>query len=152
MEPADRERVEAALARTRLIVAALAGGVLVLAAGSGFVDFGGDGAFGRMLSLPVGLAGLVALVVGWRLFMTMRDRAADVEEVETGIQRYSAALLMALALTEGVAFVGVVAYMLGGTLIALTGVATHVLLTGILWPAGEKIRPFLGHAGQHYTE
>ncbi len=42
--------------------------------------------------------------------------------------------------------------MLGAGIMALTGVLTHVLLTAILWPGNEKIRPFLGRAEHSFLE
>lgn len=149
--PADRELVQATLARNRLMVVALAGGMLLLAAVSGFVDLGSVD-FADRLSLPAGLAGLIALVVGWRMYVAMGEHASQVEDIAGGCARYTTALLTALALTEGVAFLGIVAYMLGAGIVALTGVLAHVLLTGVLWPAAEKIRPFLGRAGRSFIE
>ena len=149
--PADRETVQATLARNRVMVTALAGGVLTLAAVAGFIDLS-PVSFAERLSLPAGLAGLIMLVVGWHVYGKFRERAADVQDVATGCTRYSTAILVALALTEGFAFLGIVVYMLGGSLVALTGVVTHVLLTGVLWPATEKLLPFLGRAGRHFVE
>ena len=148
---ADRAAVQATLARNRLRVAALAASVLLLAAVSGFVDFGSID-FADRLSLPAGLAGLVMLVAGWRVYVTMSERASEVEDIATGCTRYTTALLTALALTEGFALLGIVAYILGASLVALTGVFSHVLLTGVLWPGAEKIRPFLGRAGRSFIE
>lgn len=144
--PRPSEIVESALSRNRTIVTALAGGVVILTAASGFLDLQ-PVSFAVRAALPVGLAGLVALVLAWRAYGTLRERASDVEDVETGCVRYGAALLLALAITEGIAFLGVVCFLLGGELVALTGVFSHVLLTGVLWPTSEKIRPFLGRAG-----
>jgi len=148
---ADRELMQATIARNRLIVAALAAGLLSLAAVSGFVGLD-PVSFADRLSLPVGLAGLIMLVVGWRVYVSTGERACEIDDVAAGCARYTTALLIALALTEGVAFVGIVAYMLGAGIVALTGVLTHVLLTGVLWPADEKIRPFLGRAGRGVIE
>jgi hypothetical protein len=108
--------------------------------------------FAASLSFPVGLLGLIMLVAGWRVFVTMGERASEIEDVASGCARYTTALLIALALTEGVAFLGIVTYMLGAGILALTGVLTHVLLTGILWPSAEKIRPFLGRAAASFSE
>jgi hypothetical protein len=131
--------VEATVARNRVIVVALAGGVVLLAAVSGVVDIEPVPLAARA-SLAVGLAGLIALVAAWRLYSSM---VASIESaiVEQGLARYTTALVTALAITEGVAFLGVVCYMLGGRIEALTGIVTHVLLTGVLWPTAEKARP-----------
>ncbi len=145
------EELQATLQRNRLMVAALAAAVLFLAGVSGFVDLG-PVKFAASLSMPVGLLGLIMLVAGWRVYVTMGERASEIEDVATGCARYTTALLIALALTEGAAFLGIVAYMLGAGIVALTGVVTHVLLTGVLWPAAEKARPFLGRAGRSFIE
>ena len=145
------EEVQATLQRSRLMVAALAAAVLFLAGGSGFVEFGPVD-FADSFSLPVGLLGLIMLVAGWRVYVVMGERASEIEDVAIGCARYTAALLIALALTEGAAFLGIVAYTLGADIVALTGVLTHVLLTGMLWPAAEKIRPFLGRAAGSLIE
>jgi hypothetical protein len=147
----DRESVRAVMARSQLIVAAMSAGVLVLAAVVGFVDLDPVG-FAALLSLPAGLAGLITLVAGWNVFKRLGERAVDVQDVASGCTRYTAALLISLALTQASAFLGIVAYMLGAEVMALTGVLTHVLLTAVLWPTVEKIKPFLGHAGQHLFE
>ncbi len=143
--------MQTALTRSRLMVAALAGGVLFLTAVSGFIDFGSGDVTDRF-ALPAGLAGLVMLPLSWQMYGTMRGRAADVTDLASGYKRYGRALLTALVLTEGVAFLGIVVYMMGAGIIALTGVLTHVLLTGVLWPTAEKIRPFLGRAGSSFVE
>jgi hypothetical protein len=131
--------VESTVSRSRVIVVAMAGGVLLFAAASGFVDLE-PGRFAVRASFPVGLAGLIALVAGWRLYARMRT-APSSADLETQCSRYSAALLAALAVTEGAALLGVVFFWLGGEIVALTGVASHVLLCGVLWPSAEKIRP-----------
>ena len=148
---ADHDMMQTALTRSRLMVAALAGGVLFLTAVSGFIDFGLSD-FADRLALPVALSGLVILPVSWQIYGSMRERAADVTDLATGYKRYGTAVLTALALTEGVAFLGIVAYMLGAEILALTGALTHVLLTGVLWPTAEKIRPFLGRTGRSFVE
>lgn len=145
------EEVQATLQRNRLMLAALAAGVLFLAGVSGFVELGPVD-FADSFSFPVGLLGLIMLVVGWRVYVTMGERASEIEDVSIGCARYTTALLIALALTEGAAFLGIVAYTLGAGILALTGVLTHVLLTGILWPAAENIRPFLGRAARGVIE
>lgn len=149
--PADRDMMRTALTRGRLLVTGLAAGVLFLTAVSGFVDFG-SGGFADRLALPVALAGLVMLPASWHVYGAMRERAADVTDRATGYTRYGTALLTALGLTAAGAFLGIVVYMMGAGILALTGVFTHVLLTGVLWPAEEKIQPFLGRTGRSFVE
>lgn len=145
----DSDLVKATLQRSRLIAGALAAGVLALTAVSGFVQLGPVG-FADKLVLPVGILGLLTLVAGWRVYGAMAERAATIDDVEDGCARYTTALMIALAMTEAGAFLGIVVYMLGAEIMALTGVLTHVLLTGILWPGAERIRPFLGRAERSY--
>ncbi|NIM01585.1 MAG: hypothetical protein GTN89_12220 [Acidobacteria bacterium] len=147
----DSDLVRITLQRNRLTAAALAMGVLVLAGVSGFVALGPVG-FAGSLTLPAGVLGLLLLVAGWRVYGAMAERAAAIDDVGTGCARYTTSLLIALAMTEGGAFLGIVAYMLGAGIMALTGVLTHVLLTAILWPGNEKIRPFLGRAEHSFLE
>jgi hypothetical protein len=119
--------------------------VIALTAASGLIQIAPlDSA--RRAGLPVGLAGLVVLPIAWRAYVALRERAGETKDIETGCARYGAALLIALAMTEGVAFVGIVFYLLGADIVALTGVLSHILLTGVLWPTAEKVAPFLGRA------
>ncbi len=152
MEPStDADLVGITLQRNRLTAGALAVGVLALAGVSGFLDLE-PVSFADRLTLPAGLLGLVMLVVAWRVYGALVERAAAIDDVGTGCARYTTTLLIALALTEAGAFLGIVASLLGAGMMALTGVLTHVLLTGVLWPSNEKIRPFLGRAGHTFLE
>ena len=131
--------VETTVARNRLIVLALVSGVVVLAGLAGFIEFEPI-PVAASASLPLGLAGLISLVIGWRVYAAM-SQPAEGAEVEDHLARYSVALIASLAITEGVAFLGVVCYMLGGEIVAMTGVVAHVMLTGVLWPTAEKAWP-----------
>ena len=41
--------------------------------------------------------------------------------------------------------------MLSGDWTALTGVLTHVLLAGAIWPSSDRLQPFLGTASAGYS-
>ena len=140
------EAVDTTVARMRLIVLALTAGVLALATASGFIELGVL-EFARVAGMLAGLAGLVVLPAAWRVYLAMREGSSDVADVQTGCNRYSSAVLMALAMSEGVAFIGIVFYLMGAEIVSMLGVVTHVLLTGVLWPTAEKVHPFLGRAG-----
>ena len=131
--------VVSTVARMRLIVIGMASGLIVVTAVSGVVELG-PSEFAVRASLPVGLAGLMALVAGWRVYAARGPGETEVD-LTAICSRYTSALLVALAITEGVAFLGIVVYTLGGEVVALTGVASHILLSGVLWPTAEKVRP-----------
>ncbi len=140
------ETVEITVRRNRMLLIALAGGVIALTAVGGLIDIEPVG-FARSAGLPVGLAGLIVLPIAWRTYIALSERASGTTDVETGCTRYRAAVMVALAMTKGVAFLGIVFYMLGAEVAALTGVLTHIMLTGVLWPTPEKVSQFLGRAG-----
>jgi hypothetical protein len=131
--------VETTVARNRIIALAMAGGVVFLAAIGGLVEID-PVPWAARASLAVGLIGLIALVAAWRVYSTM-IASIGTADLEAALARYTTALISALAITEGAAFLGVVCFMLGGRIEALTGIVTHVMLTGVLWPTAEKARP-----------
>ena len=92
--------VESTVWRSRMLVSALAAGVLVLTAVTGLVDLE-PSPFAVRGSFPVGLAGLIALVVGWRGYIGMRSTTSNVD-VETACARSRVSLLAALAITAQV--------------------------------------------------
>ena len=137
----DGGPVRVALSHSRLIVAALVGGVLVLLALSGLVP--SRGALG-FLALPAGLLGLVSPVIGYKLYSTRRDGIAPQADLSARCRSFVMATVLAMAVTEGAAFVGILVFMLSGEWTALAGVLTHVLLAGAIWPSADRLQPFLG--------
>jgi hypothetical protein len=91
------------------------------------------------LAGPAALAGLVALPIAYRVYHAVRGR-------RRGAHRRAAFMrgtIAALAITEGVALFGVVAYLLSENPMSLFGVASHVLLTGAIWPSASRLEVFL---------
>jgi dolichol kinase len=135
--PADGEL----LTRARLVAAALTGGVLMLTAVSFLFPLGSG--LERLVA-PAALAGLVSPVIGYRIYSSIRDRRrTDGSRASRGAA-FLRATLIALALSEGIALLGIVVFLLSGAIAALTGVLTHVLLAGAVWPTVERLDLFLG--------
>jgi hypothetical protein len=89
------------------------------------------------------LAGLVAPVLGYRLYLWQQERIPDDADGATRCAHYLRAVTLALSATELSALFGVAMYALTRRPFALAGVLTHVLLSGALWPTPEKLEPFL---------
>jgi len=138
-----QERIDATVATGRMMTVTLSGGLFVIAAVAALFPRSDGGSFIMRTSLFIGLAGLVALVAGWRLFAIQRERRHD-RDVESACADYQRALLLSLSITEGAAMLGVTWYYLGGGPLVLSGVMTHMLLVGALWPTAEKLEAFVG--------
>jgi hypothetical protein len=133
-------RERSAVAQARIIAAALAAGVLVLAAISGVVRLP-PSLFS--LATPAGLCGLVSLVIGYRLYAWLRERVPSGASHRQRCAAFVRATIVALAVTESTALFGVIVFWLSGEPIALIGVATHIILAGALWPGPERLRAFV---------
>lgn len=138
------ELLDSTVMRTRVMVAALVGGVLTLLFVATFFSLNTPVTF---LIFPVGLIGLISPVLGYRLYLYVRSKVADAADIEGRAGSFVRATLTAMAVTEGIAFCGVVVYMLTGGALALTGVLTHLLLAGAIWPTREKLDLFLDSSG-----
>jgi xanthosine utilization system XapX-like protein len=128
------------LARSRVIAAALAGGVLLLTALGAVVELPGTLGF---LAGPAALFGLVGLLIGYRLYHWLRERIPAGASEEARQARFVQATIAALAVTDAVAVFGVVVYWFSGDPFALVGVVTHVILVGAVWPTPERLEEFL---------
>ncbi len=128
-----------ALRTSQLIVGALVVGPLVFAVIAGFVDLGSRV---RVLSLPAALFGVVSPVIGYRLYHTIRDRLAPDASDGERCRAFLQANLVALAVTEAAAFLGIVAYMLSREPWGLLGLLMHVLLAAAIWPSDERFHGF----------
>jgi len=138
------EMLDAAVMRARVMVAALVGGVLTLLFVATFFSLNTPVAF---LVFPVGLIGLVSPVIGYRLYLYARSKVPGGADVEGRAGAFVRATLTAMAISEGIAFCGIVVYMLTGGALALTGALTHLLLAGAIWPTREKLDQFLDSSG-----
>ena len=123
----------------RMIAGALVGGVLLLALLVGLYD---PSIGFTALTAPSALLGLFAPVLGYRLHALQRQRVPAGADAVERPARYLRAVIMPLAISGGVALLGVVSFALGGGAFSLVGVLTHVLLTGALWPSAERMTHF----------
>lgn len=112
------------LASARLVVAGLALGPAVLLAASLALEPSGSV---PALDAVAPVVGLVLLPIAWRVRAALRGRP------------YLTGLLVPLALTEGGALLGIVAFALGGSPMTLLGLAMHLVLVGLIWPSEERL-------------
>jgi hypothetical protein len=96
------------------------------------------------LALPAAILGLIAPVVGYRAFHGIRSRVPREADTQVRCDRFQKATVAALSVTEGAALLGIVAHMVSGDWPALTGVVTHVILTGAIWPSRARVDDFRG--------
>ncbi len=109
------------LGTTRVLAGVLAAGPFVLLLAAHLV-LPRDRALDGLASLAA-LLGLVALPVAWRVHAALLERGDRAR-----------AVVVALAITEGTAILGVVAYGLTGRLDPLLALAIHLVLAGAVWP------------------
>jgi len=138
MSTGDRE---AALSRARLIALALVAGTVALALAIAVIARQipphPDGGAARVMVPLSALFGLVSPVLGYRLYLLIRERPAP-----AAAERFRTATILGLAVTEGAAFSGLIAYLLSGRYETLIGLVTHILLAGAIWPSDERLRMF----------
>jgi hypothetical protein len=145
--PGRAELERRVLGQARTIAAALAAGVLLLTALSGIVRIpGGPAAIASLAAL----LGIVSPLIGYRLYAWQRERDGVEGSHSRRCASFLRATVLALAVTEGVALLGVVAYWLTAEPHALIGVVTHVILVGAVWPTSERLANFIerGDAGE----
>lgn len=135
---AERER--AVLQRARRLSASMAAAALLLAAASSLIE--PRGLF-PVLGAAAALAGLVSPLIGYRLLAWFRERSGPGASHEAGCAEFLRATILSLAVGEGVALFGIVAYWLSAVLAALIGVVTLVILAGAIWPTPERLEAFL---------
>jgi hypothetical protein len=129
------------LGSARVVALSLAGGAVLLAAAVASAP-----PMPRMPALvtPASLAGLVALPVALRLHRLVRDRGSTSVDPGARAAAYVRSLVVALGLTEVLAGLGAVAFLFTREPFCFTGLATHTILTGALWPTREAVRQALG--------
>ncbi|MDX1389522.1 MAG: hypothetical protein R3344_10060, partial [Acidobacteriota bacterium] len=101
----------------------------------------------EVLALPAALAGLIAPVVAYRVYLRLCERSPRNAGLQDRCTAFIRATLVALAVTEAPALLGLVVFLLSGAPLALSGVAAHVLLTGAIWPSRTRLEVFLSDAG-----
>ncbi len=87
-----------------------------------------DGAGVAWAALPAGLAGIVAPAIGYRLYRRGL-RATD----------FVRAHVRAMRATEFGGFLGLLGWLVSDDWTALTGLLTHTLLAGAIWPTPERL-------------
>ena len=102
------------------------------------------------LTLPAGLAGLVAPVAAYRLYATSRERVAAATPPAERCAAFVRATLLALGISEAAALAGLVVFWGSRHPAALTGIAMHLLVSGAVWPSRARLEVFLagGTAGE----
>jgi hypothetical protein len=133
--------VAAIVTRCRIVLGALAFVPVVVAGVLAAVDLR---AHIGPLALPAAIAGAVAPVVALRLFGWLRSRVPSAAPLETRGELYMSALLVAVGVTEAAAFAGVLIAEFTGEPFAMLGLATHVVLVGVVWPNDERFAAFHG--------
>lgn len=129
------------LTATRTVVAALLVAVLALAAIAYRINPGtGDL---RVLVIPAALAGLVSPVMAYRLYSVLGARTPPDAALGVRCEAFQRATVVALSVTAGAALLGIVTYAMSSDLAAMTGVVTHVLLSGAIWPSRIRLESYL---------
>jgi len=123
------------------VVAAITAGVLVMTIVSAFVKLSSGLS---VLVSPAALLGILSPVIGYRIYLALRRRTPQEAGIEQRCQRFFTATIVAMAVTEGIALFGVVAFMLSGAPACLIGVLTHVILAAAVWPTPERLELFMG--------
>ena len=139
MRNPDSDARSRALMQAQLIVGLSVGGVLLLTAAGSLFDLA------RLLpgmAPPIGLLGLISPVIAYRLYLLEKERIPPEADVLRRSRVFVRANLIAVAVSEFVALLGVVAYVLSGRPVALLGVLTMVLLVGAIWPSPERLESF----------
>lgn len=92
-----------------------------------------------------GLAGIVAPAIGYRIYRAEFEppAGADREAIHTEFLKRNRS---AIRVTEIGGFLGLLAWTIGGDPVSLTGLATHTLLAGAIWPTPERLANFAGEA------
>ena len=133
--------VAAIVTRCRIVLGALASAPVIVTGVLAAVDLR---ARVGPLALPAAIAGAIAPVVALRLFGWLRSRVPDGAPLETRGELYMSALLVAVGITEAAAFAGVLIAEFTGEPFAMLGLATHVVLVGVVWPNHERFAAFHG--------
>jgi hypothetical protein len=128
------------LLRSSIIVGAITVGPLILTIISAFVRLSSELHY---LVAPAGLLGIISPVIGYRLYQAMRRRIPPTADREQRCRGFLTATIAPLAVTEGIALIGIVAFMLSGAPACLIGVLTHVILAAAIWPTQERLEQFM---------
>jgi hypothetical protein len=134
--------VEAAIRDTsRAAAALLIGAVAAAVAAVTLTRRSGDAA--SALVAVAATAGPLGLVGAYRWYVRGRDEAAS-GPADQRLAEFRRATLRSLAVSHVIALGGAAAHVASGNALALVAVATHVLLTAVVWPTRERAALFLG--------
>ena len=137
---ADDAANRTALGRARAMAAAWVGGVILVTAFSGQLPRVPAVA---VLVLPAAVMGAVSPVIGFRLYLLLRERIAPETGPAERRRLYIRAVSLALAVTALAAIFGVIIYGTTGELITLIGPFMHILLAGAIWPTDDRLEAFV---------
>jgi hypothetical protein len=96
----------------------------------------------RLLVGPSVLAGLVAPVVAYRVYLKIGSGVPPDASHDAVAAAYLRAILIALAITEATSLLCAVAFLLSGDRMTYVGPAMHLILTGAIWPREERFESF----------
>jgi hypothetical protein len=130
-----------ALTATRTLAAALLVAVLALAA-MAYRLTPGTGDY-RALVVPAALVGLVSPVIAYRLYSVLGAKMPP--DIANGLrcEGFQRVTGIALSVTAGAALLGIVTYGMSSDPAAMTGVVTHVVLSGAIWPSRVRLESYL---------
>ena len=136
--PDDETLLVRTVSRTQRIAGFQVVTVLVLTGASGLIRPTGIERIG-FLAGPASLLGLVAPVIGYRLWLWMLEQVPAGADARQRCERFARATLVALSITELAAVLGLVAWVASGEPFTLAAVVTHVVLAGAIWPRRERL-------------
>ena len=128
--------------RTRIVMAALGAGPLILAVLLAAFLPGAPRPLPALSSLAA-ILGLLAAPAAWRSFRWQRERMVTAPDRSERERLFFQSRLVPAAITEGFALLGGVSYALTREPWALAGIVVHVFLLGAMWPR-ESSREELG--------
>lgn len=130
-----------AVTSSRTVMVALLLGVVALTAAA--VAFAPLGVVLPQVAVPAALAGLVAPAIGYRVYLGVRAVRPGATSRRERAAAFRRATILSAAVTESAAMLGIIAYVMSADWAALTGVVTHVILVGAVWPSRERLESFV---------
>jgi len=130
----------ATLRQARTVATSLAGGILLFAVVAVMLR---PTPATSALAPPAGLAGIVSPLIGYRLYSWLRERVPGSAGPAQRRAAFLRATLLSLSVTDVTAAFGLVVYLFTEAPSTLIGVASHVILTGAVWPTEERLESFL---------
>jgi hypothetical protein len=134
MDRSDRDRAHA-LSTARALAAVLAAGPVLLTALAPLVP--PSQGWSRLV-VPVGVLGIVAPALAWRLQARIRESVAG--GAAAGRRAYLRSLVLGLGVTEAAALLGVGVWLLAREVPALVGLPMHLVMAAALWPTEQRLQ------------